>query len=199
MKLKLSEKQLLILTIIIPAVIAVILGATGYFVFFKKLSLLTKNINETSAKIEETNDRLKKMEELEGRLNKLKKEQKELEALMPTKEEISYENFIDTLMKLSREANISLSSAIPEQNRGTQPSAQSSLFDKISYRLSISGDFFQVIYYIYLLETYQRFIKVDRFSVKPVSEWSNDKDKPVKYSLDLTLTTYVYNKSETKK
>ncbi|MFH1230156.1 MAG: type 4a pilus biogenesis protein PilO [Planctomycetota bacterium] len=197
MKLKLSEKQLLILTIIIPAVIAVILGVVGYFVFSKKLSLLTKNINETSTKITEAKDRSVKMEELEGRLSKLRKEQDELEALMPTKEEISYENFIDTLTKLSREANIYLSSAIPEQNRGIQPSIQSSLFDKISYRLSITGDFFQVIYYIYLLETYQRFIKVDRFSVKPITESTNN--KLIRYSLDLTLTTYVYNKPQTKK
>lgn len=197
MKLKLSEKQLLILTIIIPAIIAVILGVVGYFIFSKQRSLLTKNINETSAKIKEATDRLVEMEELKERLDKLRKEQNELEALMPTKEEISYENFIDTLTKLSREANIYLSSAIPEQNRGNPSSIQSGPFDKISYRLSITGDFFQVIHYIYLLETYQRFIKVDKFSIKPITESAND--KTARYSLDLTLTTYVYNKLQTKK
>jgi Tfp pilus assembly protein PilO len=192
MILKLSEKQLLILTIIIPASIAVILGILGYFIFSKKINLLTKNINETTIQIKEANDRLEKMVELEGRLTKLRKEQDELEALMPTKEEISYENFIDTLTKLSREANIYLSSATPEQNKGTQATIQNSLFDKISYKLSITGDFFQVIYYVYLLETYQRFIKVDKFSVKPIP--GSNSEKSVKYSLDLTLTTYIYNK-----
>jgi len=192
MILKLSEKQLLVFTIIIPAVIAVILGAVGYFVFAKKLAVLTKNINETSTKIKEANDRLKKMEELEGKLGKLRKEQDELEALMPTKEEFSFENFIATLTKLGREANIYLSSVTPELSKGTPSPTQSSLFNKISYKLSITGDFFQVIDYIYLLETYQRFIKVDKFSVKPFTESASD--KLVRYSLDLTLTTYVYNK-----
>jgi len=196
--MKLTEKQLLILTIVIPAIIAIVFGGIGLFVLNKKIAALNKEITDVSKKIDAENDRLKKMVELEEKLKKLRADQDALQALLPTKEELSYENFIDTLTRFSREAGVKLSSATAETGRGGPPvpGGQTTNFDKISYALKIQGDFFQVINYIYLLETYQRFIKVDNFSVRPVGQVTID--KPTQYALDLKITSYVYKGPPTK-
>jgi len=193
--MKLTEKQLLILTIVIPAVLAIILAGVGFFVFRKDISRLNKEIFDVNTKIKDEKDRLNKMVELEEKLKKLRLERDTLQALLTTKEEASYENFIDTLTRFSREAGVKLSGATAEEGRSGPPqTGQSPNFDRMSYALKIQGDFFQVINYIYLLETYQRFIKVDNFSVRPTGTVTAD--KPAQYNLDLKITSYVYNVRE---
>jgi len=189
--MKLTEKQLLILTIVIPAIIAVVLACVGFFKFNKNIATLSKEIVEVSKKINEEKDRLNKMVELGERLKKLESERDALQAILPTKEEVSYENFIDTLTRFSREAGVKLTSAISDEGKGGPPSSGGKVFfDRISYALKIQGDFFQVVNYIYLLETYQRFIKVDNFSIRPVGMIAAD--KPIEYGIDLKITSYVY-------
>lgn len=194
--MKLTEKQLLILTIVIPAVVAIVLAGVGFFIFNKQIAGLNKDITEVTKKINEEKDRLKKMAELADKLTKLRLEQDALQSLLPTKEEISIENFIDTLTRFSREAGVNLNSATADEGKGGPPGVAATNFDRISYALKIQGDFFQVINYIYLLETYQRFIKVDNFSVRPVGQVTAD--KPTQYSMDLKITSYVYKGPPTK-
>ncbi len=194
--MKLSEKQLLILTIVIPAVIAIIFAGVGFFIFNKKITGLNKEIAEITKKIDEENVRLEKMAKLGEELTKLRLVQDALQSLLPTKEEISYENFIDTLTRFSREAGVKLTSATSDEGKGGPPGVAATNFDRISYALKIQGDFFQVINYIYFLETYQRFIKVDNFSVRPVGQVTID--KPTQYAMDLKITSYVYKGPPTK-
>ena len=195
--MKLTEKQLLILTIIIPAVIAICLAAFGFFVFSKDIAKLNKDISDIGKQINEENDRLKKMVELGEKLTKLRLEQDALQSLLPNKEDISGENFIDTLNRFGRQAGVQIASATADEGRGGgPPGAQTTNFDRISYALKIQGDFFQVINYVYLLETYQRFIKVDNFSVRPVGQVTID--KPTQYSMELKITSYVYKGPPTK-
>ncbi|MDI6732397.1 MAG: type 4a pilus biogenesis protein PilO [Planctomycetota bacterium] len=186
--MKLSEKQLFILTIIIPAIIAVILSAVGYFVFYNQSSRLKKNIVDTANKIKQANDKKIEMAKLEERLTELEGKTKSLEEALPTKEEIAYEKFIDTFTKLGQEAGVQLTSAVPDEGKSGAPQQIPTSFDKISYNLKIEGDFEQVISFIYLVETYQRFIKVNKFAVRPAM----GADKTIRYGLDISLTTYVY-------
>src|SRR3989339_1560925 len=153
--MKLSEKQLLLLTIVIPAIIAIALAGVGFFMFNKEKGDLNKKIDEITRKISDENVKVEKMVELRERLKKLEAEQDALQSLLPTKEEISYENFIDTLTRFGREAGVKLNSATSYESRSGPPVAggQTSKFDKMSYALKIEGDFFQVINYVYLLET----------------------------------------------
>ena len=196
--MKLSEKQLLLLTIVIPAIVAIALAGVGFFKFSKDISKLSKEIDDVNNQIKEENIRLEKMVELRDKLKKLEAEQDALQSLLPSKEELSYENFLDTLTKFSREAGVKLSSATAETGRGGPPvpGGQTTNFDKISYALKIQGDFFQVSNYIYLLETYQRFIKVDNFTVRPLGVITAG--KTTKYTLDLKITSYVYTGPPTK-
>jgi Tfp pilus assembly protein PilO len=195
--MKLTEKKLLVLTIIIPAIIAVGLAGVGFFKFNKNISALKKEIIEIGKKIDGEKVRRAKMDELSSRLKKLEAEQSSLEALLPTKEEMSYEKFINTLTRFSREAGVKLTSATPVGDKGGPPAGQPSFFDSISYALALEGDFFQVINYIYLLETYQRFIKVDNFSVRPIGGQVTS-DAPAIYGLNLKITSYLYKKPQTK-
>jgi|SRR3989339_39262 len=196
--MKLSEKQLLLLTIVIPAIVAIALAGVGFFKFSKDISKLSKEIDDVNNQIKEENIRLEKMVELRDKLKKLEAEQDALQSLLPSKEELSYENFLDTLTKFSREAGVKLTSATADAGRSGPPAAggPASSFDKMSYALKIEGDFFQVINYVYLLEVYQRFIKVDNFTVRPVGIISTD--KPTKYTMDLKITSYAYTGPPTK-
>jgi len=198
--MRLHEKTLLIMTMIIPAVVSLVLGGVGYFVFYKKASFLSKKMIEVDQQTKAAKDKAEKMVETSGRIEKLIEEKAGLEALLPTKEEISYENFIDTLTGLSREAGVRLPSVKYESPRSAPPGrTQSTLFDKITYKVTIEGEFFNALYFVYLLETYQRFIKVERFTVRPMGAVTAGDAKATKYALDLSLTSYVYNKPQDKK
>ena len=189
--MKLSERKLLVLTILIPAIVAIALAGVGFFIFNKEKTELNKKIEDVNDEINEENLKLGKMVELRKELKKLEAEQDALQSLLPNKDDISNENFIDTLTRFSREAGVKLNSATSSASRRGPPSSGGQTnFDKISYALKIEGDFFQVINYIYLLETYQRFIKVDGFTVGP--EGMIKVGKPTKYTLDLKITSYVY-------
>ncbi|MEW6027502.1 MAG: type 4a pilus biogenesis protein PilO [Planctomycetota bacterium] len=194
--MKLTEKQLLILTIVIPAVLAIVLAGVGFFVFSKDIAKVNKDIADVSKKIQDEKNRLSEMGKLEERLKKLESEREALHALLPTKEDASYENFVDTLTRFSREAGVKLSSALADEGAGGPPGQQAAQFDKISYSLQIQGDFFQVLNYIYLLETYQRFIQVNKFNLRPSGPVSAD--KATLYNMDLKVTSYVYKDQEKK-
>jgi hypothetical protein len=198
--MKLTEKQKLILTIIIPACFAVILVVVGFFIFYKKTSSFKNQITDTEKKTKDAEDKLVKMGELGEKLIKLRKESAEFETLLPTKEEAAYENFIDTLTKFCLEADVQLMNATYEQTKEKGPpgAPPKTPFENISYKLSVQGDFFHAIYFVYLLESYQRFIKVNKFALKPLTTSGAEKDTQLlTYNMDLTLTTYVYTQPQT--
>jgi len=66
--MKLSEKQLLLLTIVIPAIVAIALAGVGFFKFSKDISKLSKEIDDVNNQIKEENIRLEKMVELRDKL-----------------------------------------------------------------------------------------------------------------------------------
>jgi len=189
--MKISEKKLFILTIATPLAISLVLAFFGYFFLFRKNSQLNTDIADSNKKITESESTRKKMADVKKRIIDLKKQGEQVANQLPSKEEVSYENFINTLTGKSIEADVYLSGAAPDQGRSTQKTQ--TIFDRISYKVSIKGGFFNVIEYLYLLETAPRFMKVEKFNVRPTS---GSREKTMQYTCDLVVTAYIYDKGK---
>ncbi|MBI4711945.1 MAG: hypothetical protein HY762_01360 [Planctomycetes bacterium] len=195
--MKLSEKQLLVLTIIAPSVVAVVLAGLGYFVFQKKLAKITADIQSVKTQEDAAKKKLDQMAELETKIRKLKQEKEDKKDLLPTLKEVSYEDFLNYINKISGEAPIALQGATyaGAATPGGPPSAvQSSVFKPLAYTIKAEGSFYDCLRFVYLLETSKRFIKVNRFSLRPMNLQAAEKSgETIRHSLDIKFTAYYFD------
>lgn len=198
--MKLSEKQLLVLTIIVPSIVAVALAGIGYFVFNKKLAKVTETIRDVKVKEEQANKKLGAMEELERKINKLKAEKEAKKDMLPTLSEVTYEEFLNYISKVAEEAPIGVQGAAyvaGVQKSGPPTAAGAISFQPLSYTIKGEGSFYDCLRFVYLLETSKRFIKVNRFTLRPTNlQVADKKGETIKHSLDLKFTTYYFEEKK---
>lgn len=195
--MKLSEKQLLVLTIIAPSVVAVVLAGLGYFVFQKKLAKITTDIQSVKTQEDAAKRKLDQMADLETKIKKLKQEKEDKKDLLPTLKEVSYEDFLNYINKISAEAPIALQGATyagVSTSGGPPSTVQSSVFKPLAYTIKAEGSFYDCLRFVHLLETSKRFIKVNRFSLRPMNLQTAEKSgETIRHSLDLKFTAYYFD------
>ncbi|MCK5579577.1 MAG: type 4a pilus biogenesis protein PilO [Planctomycetes bacterium] len=187
MLLKLSEKQLLIITVGGSALIAIILVIAGYLFFRKPLKKTQTDIKTIGAEITQLKQRQQSMADLKERIDELRVEIAEDIKQLPSEEEVSYEDFVDTLVNFSLEAQVNLFSVIPSKQASGSKTASAT---PTSYQMELEGSFYNLINFIYSLETYKRFIKVIDFKISP-SLSSGE----IKHKMRLLITTYTYKET----
>lgn len=198
--MRLSEKQLLLVTLGAGGVVAIILAALGFMVFRKNLNQVRQEITDADAKIQNLNKQSNQLEDLKKRVQLLIEKKAQFAKYFPKKEQNTYEGLMDILHNLSREANIFVKNVKQTKEGktsgppGTQPTTQG--FEKVSYNIQSEGEIFDLIKFLYLLEEEKecgRFIKVDNFSFVP----QQDPNKAIetgklKHTMTVKITTYVY-------
>jgi Tfp pilus assembly protein PilO len=191
--MRLSEKQLLYVTLGVAGVVAIALAVLGIFVFQKNLSQARADLKGIEDKLNTANSQLPKKKALEDEIVKLEEDNKELQKQLPTKGEVAYEVFVDTLTGLSDSVNVILKTAsISESGGGRGPAASVATdFEQISYDLKLEGKLFDLIKFISLLEEYPRFIKVSNFSFRPTKMGDALKTGEIPHELSVKITTYV--------
>ncbi|MBI4834592.1 MAG: hypothetical protein HY811_07230 [Planctomycetes bacterium] len=191
--MRLSEKQLLFVTLGVAGVVAVTLAVLGIFVFRKNLSQARTELAGIETKLKTASEQLPKKQELENDIVKLEEENKELQKQLPTKNEVAYEVFVETLTGLSDSVNVVLKTASITQSSGGRGSAApvTADFEQISYDLQLEGKLFDLIKFISLLEEYPRFIKVSSFSFRPIKMGDALKTGEIIHELTIKITTYV--------
>lgn len=168
MKFRFSEKQLLLVTVAVFLVVALPLAVWGYFLHFKSLKPLKQELEQTDKEIAEAKNKQTQMYQLQEQKKQLEEELKVAQEILPTVEEVSYENFVELLSQLKEDAVVELflKAKLVKESRGRGPAGREP-FDKVSYKLELQGGFYELVKFIYLLENYKRFIRVDSFSFKP--------------------------------
>lgn len=202
--MRLSEKHLTLLTGGISVVLILALAGAGYFIQAKNLKqaktalgvLEGKEAKEGEAvvvgKIQGAKNQIEQMKQLEEEIIELRQEKIDLQKKLPTKEEVSSEKYIDSLSQLGLETNVVIRSANAVQRKGQRgQSGQATTpagLEEISYKLNVEGLFFDLMTFIYRLETYKRFIKVSEFTLSPMGKKTGQSF----YKMSITITTYIY-------
>jgi Tfp pilus assembly protein PilO len=189
--LRLGEKQLLIVTVSVSILIALGLGALNIFVFNKNLGKVKQAISEKDSEIDQAKEKKKQMDQLRRDVEQLERDKKIFEEKLPTMSEVIYENFIDTLNIITKDAGILLKNAklAPKDKKAGTGSTS---FQVISYDLQTEGDFFDLIRFISILEEYPRFIKVNYFTLSIQDLSQAMITGKTKHSMNIRITTYVY-------
>lgn len=173
MKFRFSEKQLLLVTLAVFLVVVLPLAVWGYFLHFKSLANLNTELSQVGQGIVQAKAKQDQMYQLQEKKKTLEKELKIARKILPTVEEVSYEKFLELLGRLKKEAKVELFKAkLLKQKKGRAGPGQApqGAFDKVSYELDLEGCFYDLVKFVYLLETYKRFIRIDSFEFKPASE-----------------------------
>lgn len=197
--MRLTERKKLILTIIIPGIFAIALAIYGYFILHKNLDKIQTDIADAKNQVKDAQAKVEQMIALEQRLEVLRKEKEGMKDRLPAKTTESFEEFLNSMAKIGQEAQVIISSATvsDDTKKSGPPTAGGSpqMFDKISYNVRVDGDFYQCVNFMFLLEMNKRFIKIDKFSIRPtnLSDVEKKEDIAVKHTLDLKVTTYSYN------
>ncbi|MEK7449031.1 MAG: type 4a pilus biogenesis protein PilO [Planctomycetota bacterium] len=181
---RLSEKYLLILTVTVSGLIALGLVVLGYFHFHEKIEVASQSLATLKAEIEQLYEKQKKMIELEKRINTLRVELNDAREQLPTEEEVPYEVFVDKMVEFSYATKIKIYSVVPVTKTGALVPVA---FTPTSYQLDATGGFYELMNFIYYLESYKRFIKVISFKINPSFSVGENK-----HNLNVLITTYTY-------
>lgn len=196
--MRLSEKKVLFVIIVLVLLLALVSAGMNIFVFRKNLEKVRQEIADKNTQIKLAQDQKQQMDQLKKEIALLEQNKKGFEEKLPPKDKIeSYEIFIDTLDNICKEADIALKNAklVKEPPRSGSAGSQqgSTSYEKISYDLQTEGDFFKLVKFISLLEEYPRFIKVNYFTFSPQDLSQVMLTGKTKHSMTIRITTYVYN------
>ncbi|MFH1226663.1 MAG: GspMb/PilO family protein [Planctomycetota bacterium] len=201
--MRLTERKLLILTIIIPGIMAIGLAIYGYFIQYNKLIRIQGEIESVKVQVKEAEAKVVQMIELDKRLDVLRKEKEGIKDLLPVKTDELYEDFLNSMVKIAQEAKLVVHGAnVSDEVKKSGPPTGSGgpTFEKISYSLRAEGEFYDCINFIYLLETNKRFIKVDKISLRPTNLMGVEKTgTAIRHLLEVKITSYTYISPNTEK
>lgn len=185
------------MTIIIPGVLAIGLAVYGYFIQYNQLTKIQGEIENVNSQVKDAEAKIVQMIELDKRLEALRKEKESIKDLLPAKTADLYEDFLNSMVKTAQEAKLIVHGAnvADDAKKSGPPTGGGGLaFEKISYSMRVEGEFYECINFIYLLETSKRFIKVDRFSLRPSNLMDVEKTgEAIRHLLDIKITSYTYN------
>jgi len=172
---KLSEKQLLLISIVI-----ILLLMTGPLVFcyldYSKIQDVKASNKVKNATLKSLETKISGIGELKDEKAVLVEEIEDYEQILPTAEQL--EELMMDVDVLSGKSNVKIKSysfgGISKQEQ----------YDRIAYNISLTGLYFDVATFIYKLERFPRFIEVSSFSIG---------DRGPKHSVQISIGTYRYS------
>lgn len=187
---KLSEKQLLALTIGVTVLLA---GGLG-FLIWKDLQAVgaeerrTAELNELIAAAQQEIDQIP-AREFRAIANR-EIADKEV-AFLP--EETEIETFWEVLERYADESGVQISKISPKQQPTSGRKKPASAIENVDQVLSLRGTVDELLRYLNLIENYDRIINVVEFSITTGAS-KPDEDGKVRHSINLALRTFTYSK-----
>ena len=185
-----SEGKKLVISVLV--VVAGVIG-TGAWVGLgvSECSELDKIIVVKKTELEKLEKKVSAIPGLKKEKAKLADELDTIEEILPKQRELN--KLFDTLSDLKNAVNkgrskgrMALASLAPLRDKRLTNAPVTS-YNKTSYSLSLSADYFSLIKFLNLLENHNRFIQVDSFSIKQKDEGSVIND------VNLKLSTFIYD------
>ncbi|MBI5367888.1 MAG: type 4a pilus biogenesis protein PilO [Planctomycetes bacterium] len=193
--MRFSEKQLLVATA--GLFLVVILGFSGfaYYLYSSRWDPAQTEITAVTAEIDMLKAKFAELAQLRIELQKLQEVEEQFKRILPTAAEVKYTQFVETMNRFANDAQVKLPTITrnPQINQPAIGPAQP--FEQVSYTLTLDGGFYELARFIYFVETYERFIKVDNVTFTPkqrVEVSKEAKDLRTWVGATMVVSTYVF-------
>lgn len=205
---KLTEKQLLWVTI---GVFALLTAGIGFFAWWLYNGSYQEHLVKRDALKGEIEVLGRQLVELNGwkiEIEELKKKEVEYADLLPSAEDVTRGAFINMLAGFEQQASVQVSEltekagvAAPAGPAGPGGVAKVALpFDTVEFKFTVKGGFYEVVQFMYLLESNKRLMKItegdiapDTTAAAPSGPGVDESPKKTPVTLSISVATYVYN------
>jgi Tfp pilus assembly protein PilO len=184
---RLTEKQLLIITIAISVLLT---GGLGFLIWSDLQAIEEEEgrIGDLQTQIQAAEGEIAQIPQREHRVIANREISEREVAFLPEASEI--ENFWNVLWRYAEESGVKISEITP--NRINTRSKNKSSIQSMPQVMSLRGTIDEFLRFINSLENYDRIINVVEYSLK--SGESPDTDGQVRHTIKLALTTFTYSK-----
>ncbi|MCE9635967.1 MAG: type 4a pilus biogenesis protein PilO [Planctomycetes bacterium] len=203
---KLSQKQLLLTTILVPTLLV---GGIGYMAWLDYQKIYAAEITPEHPESAEIVD-----PELWGERRRCQEIQKEMEGhraqadligkreqdvivyreivqrdaqILPDKDQVN--KLADTINEFERASGVTVTSVADLNLTGDPAQA----IRRLPIRLALTGSFDQFLKFLNLFETMDRIVNTRSFGIAAGGRQSDDPNSPAMHGISLELETYVYN------
>lgn len=194
---KWSEKQTMIATIAVFAVLVLGLGGWSFYLWNNVVGPKKKQREEKKNQLAAEKQSHLREAALKKELEDLKLKQDMFKEKLPTKDEVKLEAFRRTLTNFATQSNVMITGVRPV-TAGLQPPggmAAQKPFEEVSFNVDVRGNFATLGNFVYLVETHKRLIRVETIDLKPDSTTAaqgQELPKVIPATLNLKLTTYQF-------
>ncbi len=182
-----NEKVILLIVLIASLVVALGSGAAVYLLQRKAGELQSENA-ALHSRVAKARTKLNNLNALRAQREASEARLQVAECILPSQKEI--EDLVDNLSEFAKKSGIVITKAKPI-NRSAYAGARGAVkrFEEADFDLELSGDFFQFVEFLNLLENYKRFIRTDAFTLKA----GRGEDAPL--DIALKFATFTYNEA----
>lgn len=172
-----------------------VLSVVYYFVWYNNGEDIKTQIEDVKSKIVSTESSIKKKEkELEEAIafdDSVKKLGKEIEIFLSyLPEKLTTLNLFEDITKVSRESRVKIRNMTNSQRQG----GKSDLYDAIAIRISLEGEYSQLLTFLSKLTALDKFITVKDVRINPINQ-RDSKNQSRRIKADMTLLGYRYSGS----
>ena len=164
-----NEKQFTIIWVVALALIIIAGGAAIYYLQFEVLEEKKAELAVVLGQVQDATKKKNAIPGLRTSIAQLEKKEAELITHIPNLTRMEYDALAELLDELRRKSGVSVSRAawvVPSRasampGRPVQPPT----VHKVQYDLAVTGNFYQLLRYINLLEQNRRFLGVETFGI----------------------------------
>lgn len=194
-----NEKQFTIIWVVALVIILAAGGTSIYFLQFDMLETEKKRFAEVQNQVVDATKKKNAIDGIKKSIGELQKKESELITHIPNLTRAEYDVFAEMLDDIRRKAGVTVSRAgwtVPQRPApipGRPAVAQPPTVHKVQYDLAVTGNFYQVLRYINILEQNKRFIGVETFTIAKGGGGESAKGlEAPKRDLKITIYSYTY-------
>lgn len=193
-----NEKQFTIIWVVALVLILIAGGTSIYYLQFEVLEQKKAELSAVQAQVADATKKKNAIPGLQKSIVELQKKEAELITHIPNLTRAEYDEFANLLDELRRKATVTVSRASwgvpskPQPIPGRPAVVQPPTVHKVQYDLSVTGNFYQLLRYINLLEQNKRFIGVENFSINKGPGGEGKGLTQPKRDLRITIYSYTY-------
>ena len=196
-----NERQITLITLAFLALFIIGGGIGVWYLQFNVLSKKKEGMEALRKKVVVASKKKDSLKKLRIEVNNLRKKETEEIQRIPNLDNNEYDGFVDQLNQMRRQSGVFLRSASTARGRRVAARGGTKLptnVDKVSYDLTVSGNFYPLLRFINLIETNKRYIQIDSAKISSSGGRGSGSGGSLR-ELKVKVTTYAFKISEAAK
>lgn len=160
------------------------------YIEYGRVKTVRENTKTVESQIADAELKRAKIPDLEKDVIVLRENLAEYVKILPDDREVN--DFVTRINHFAEATGVVVTTLEDVVRRDTKKK-QKDAFERVAYRLNLTGDINQVLTFMNLFETHERFVKIPSFTVKAGKKQKDMSIAQVRHEVDLLLETFVYN------